>query len=469
MAILTGNPQRVLHYFEEICSIPHGSGNCGTIAAYCVKIAENLGYPVRRDEHYNVIIKKPASAGYEGHEPVILQGHLDMVCEKDPDCNIDFEREGLRLNTDGEWIWAKGTTLGGDDGIAVAMGLALLEDNTLPHPPLEVVFTTDEETGMFGAAGLDVSDLKGKLLLNIDSECEGVLTVSCAGGARAEITLPLTKEANTLPVKKVFFHGLQGGHSGVEIDKGRINADILMGNFLKGIPGEYRIVSLFGGTKDNAIPAAGECVIATHVDLTAYAADFVTQNRPETDPGLVIDIVDFAADSAFDTLSTARIAGFLTTVPNGIQAMSKNIEGLPETSLNLGQLNCTDSGIVATFSVRSSVSAAKKALLNTLEETAKAFDGTFSYHGDYPAWEYREDSRLRTAMVSVYEGLYGKKPVVEAIHAGLECGFFCDKIPGLDAVSFGPDMRDIHTPREMLNIPSVARTYEYLLAILKEL
>ncbi len=469
MGILQGNPRRVLHYFEEICAIPHGSGHCGPIAAYCVEVANGLGLSVRRDEQDNVVIKKPAFVGYENREPVILQGHLDMVCEKNPDCTLDFEKDGLVLQTDGQWIWADGTTLGGDDGIAVAMGLAILEDNTLPHPPLEVVFTTDEETGMFGAAGLDVSDLQGKILLNADSECEGVLTVSCAGGARAELVLPLTREENKNPVKKLTFRGLQGGHSGVEIDKGRINADILMGHFLQGLNADFRIVSVQGGTKDNAIPAAATCEIATATDLTAYIRDFTAKNRPESDPGLVIDIADSTADSAFDKASTARIFGFLTATPNGIQAMSKNIEGLPETSLNLGQLNSTDQALIATFSVRSSVGKAKKELLQKLEDTAKAFGGTFSYHGDYPAWEYKEDSRLRNTMVEVYEKLYGKKPVVEAIHAGLECGFFCDKIPGLDAVSFGPDMRDIHTPREKLSIPSVGRTYDYLLAILKEL
>ena len=217
-------PKRVLAYFEQLCAIPHGSGNCAAISEYCVNVARSLGLEVRRDRWNNVVIKKPASKGYEDHAPVILQGHLDMVCEKDPDCPIDFEKEGLSLFVDGDWIGAKGTTLGGDDGIAVAMALAILENNDLPHPPIEAVFTTDEETGMYGAEGLDVSDLKGKILLNADSECEGVLTVSCAGGARVQIDLPVTEEANSMPCKKLLFKGLKGGHSGVEIDKGRINA-----------------------------------------------------------------------------------------------------------------------------------------------------------------------------------------------------------------------------------------------------
>lgn len=470
MSILKAAPERVLYYFERLCAIPHGSGDTDKISAYCVSVAEGLGLSVRRDALNNVIIKKPASKGYENHPAVILQGHLDMVCEKDPDSPIDFTKDGLSLFVDGDWIGARGTTLGGDDGIAVAMTLAVLEDNTLPHPPIEAVFTTDEETGMYGAEGIDVSDLKGKILINIDSECEGILTVSCAGGARAEIVLPLEREQNTRPARKISFHGLQGGHSGVEIDKGRINADVLMGRFLQKLPADTQIGEIFGGTKDNAIPAAAECTVITDADLAAIAADFRAKNRPETDPGLTIDVLPAEACNACYTAESSRkIADFLTTVPNGIQAMSKNIEGLVQTSLNLGQLNCSETALTATFSVRSSVGAEKVALLKRLEETALAFGGTFDARGDYPAWEYKEDSILRETMIRFYEERYGKKPVVEAIHAGLECGFFCHKIPGLDAVSFGPDMRDIHTPRERLSISSVNRTYEYLCHILKEL
>ncbi len=454
MSILQGfAPERVLHYFEEICAIPHGSGDTDRISDYCVSVAQNLGLDVSKDALNNVIIKKPASKGYESHEPVIIQGHLDMVCEKDADCDLDFSTDGLRLGVDGDWIYAKGTTLGGDDGIAVAMALAVLEDETLPHPPIEAVFTTDEETGMYGAEGIDVSGLNGKLLLNIDSECEGILTVSCAGGARAEIQIPLSTTPNTLPCKRIVFRGLQGGHSGVEIDKGRINADVLMGQFFKELPDDCRIVDAFGGTKDNAIPSRAEGIVATPWDLSQIAAEFAEQHRPDTDPGLIIEISDAeTATICYDEASTRRIGEFLTTVPNGIQAMSKNIDGLVQTSLNLGQLRCDNHTLTATFSVRSSVGAEKKELLKKLEVLAAKFGGSFDSHGDYPAWEYKEDSILRDTMIRVYREQYGKEPVVEAIHAGLECGFFCDKIPGLDAVSFGPDMRDIHTPRERLNI-----------------
>lgn len=471
MNLLNGlTPQRVFHYFEQLCAIPHGSGDTDRISEYCVSVAESLGLNHSKDHLNNVIIYKPASPGYEDREPVILQGHLDMVCEKDADCDLDFTTDGLRLKTDGEWVFAQGTTLGGDDGIAVAMALAVLEDDTLPHPPIEAVFTTDEETGMYGAEGLDASVLNGKILLNIDSECEGILTVSCAGGARAEITLPLTREENRTPCKTVVFKGLAGGHSGVEINKGRINADILMGEFLANLPEESRVVTLFGGTKDNAIPSRAQCTVATTADLSKLANTFESLYRTQNDPGLTVEITDApTADTCFDKESTGRIAGFLTTVPNGVQAMSKHIEGLVETSLNLGQLNHDDQSLTATFSVRSSVNEEKEALLKTLQSVAEGFGGTFESRGHYPAWEYKKDSRLRETMIRVYRDQYGKEPVVEAIHAGLECGFFCDKIPGLDAVSFGPDMQDIHTPRERLNIASTARTYAYLCAILKEL
>ncbi len=463
-------PERVLHYFEEICSIPHGSGDSDRISAYCVETARKLGLEAVRDSLNNVIIKKPGSEGYEDHPTVILQGHLDMVCEKDAHCDLDFARDGLRLKTDGEWLFAEGTTLGGDDGIAVAMALAVLEDDTLPHPPLEAVFTTDEETGMYGAEGIDVSALNGKLLLNIDSESEGVLTVSCAGGARAILTVPLRIQSNSAPCKKLTFHGLKGGHSGVEIDKGRLNADLLMGYFLKELPSDCCIVAICGGTKDNAIPSRGECILATEADLTELVASFVEKHRPDSDPGLTVEIASYpTAETCYDRESTLRIADFLTSVPNGIQAMSKQIEGLVQTSLNLGQLRCDASSLTAIFSVRSSVEKEKQDLLRKLEATARAFAGTFRSHGDYPAWEYKEDSRLRETMIRVSQERYGKPPVVEAIHAGLECGFFCNKIPGLDAISFGPDMEEIHTPRERLNLASVARTYDYLCHILKEL
>ena len=471
MRILEGlKPERVFYYFEDICSIPHGSGDTDKISDYCVAFAKAHGFDYIKDEHNNVIIRKGASKGYENHETVIIQGHLDMVCEKDVDCPIDFSKDGLEIAVDGDFVFAKGTTLGGDDGIAIAMALAILEDNTLEHPPIEALFTTDEETGMFGAEGLDAANLKGKTLLNIDSEAEGILTVSCAGGARAAIKIPLVTEANSLPCIKVTLGGLKGGHSGVEINNGLQNANIMLGKFLATLSSDYRIIEIGGGMKDNAIPRESTAIIATDCDITTLAEDFVKKNVVDTDAGLSIDVSAISTKSeCFDNASSLAIVKFLTTVANGVQSMSRDIEGLVQTSLNLGILKIENGSLVATFAVRSSLGEEKTALLKKLEATVTEFGGKFESHGHYPAWEYRKDSRLRDTMVDVYKKLYGKEPVVEAIHAGLECGLFAGKINDLDAVSFGPDLFDIHTSRERLSIASTERTYNYLCKILKAL
>ncbi len=460
-------PNRVFHYFEQICAIPHGSGDTARISDYCVAFAKSHNLPVWQDTLGNVIIKKPATSGYESHPPVILQGHLDMVCEKAPDSTINFTTDGLDIDVDGDWVFAHGTTLGGDDGVAVAMALAVLESDSLCHPPLEVLFTIDEETGMDGAVGLDATALQGRTLINIDSEEEGVLTVSCAGGAKAEITLPLAYETNTQTAYEVTLSGLRGGHSGVEIDKGRLNANVMMGEFLKSIG--CRIVSVNGGQKDNAIPVSSVAVVACDTDPTFLAEAFATIHRVDADPQLTLSVVPTTAERIMTADSTTRVVEFLTTVPNGIQAMSADIEGLVQTSLNLGILTTDDTALHATFAVRSSKNEEKTSLLSRLGFVALAFGGTCSTHGHYPAWEYRQESRLRDVMCRVWQQQTGNAPTVLAIHAGLECGLFCEKLPGLDAVSIGPDMRDIHTCRERLSVSSTARVYKYLCGVLKEL
>ena len=460
-------PNRVFYYFEQLCGIPHGSGDTRRISDYCVAFAKERGLWYRQDALNNVMIKKPATPGYEDHPAVILQGHLDMVCEKAPDCPIDFTTDELDVDVDGDWVFAHGTTLGGDDGIAVAMALAILESDDLPHPPLEVLFTVDEETGMYGAEGLDPSDLDGRILINVDSEEQGVLTVSCAGGARAEILLPLAYTPATETAYRVVVEGLQGGHSGVEIDKGRLNANVVMGTFLNTLDG--RISHIAGGLKDNAIPVRCEAVITCTTDPTEDAAAFAAAHRVAGDPDLTISVETAVADEVMDADSTARVIDFLTTVPNGIQAMSADIEGLVQTSLNLGILTTEADALHASFAVRSSKNEEKTALLAALEAVAHRLGGTYSSHGHYPAWEYRKDSRLRDTMCRVWQAQTGETPVVMAIHAGLECGLFCEKISDLDAVSIGPNMQDIHTCRERLSVSSTARVYDYLCAVLKEL
>ena len=460
-------PARVFHYFEEICGIPHGSGDTVRISDYCVAFAKAHNLTYHQDTLGNVIIKKPATAGYEDHPAVILQGHIDMVCEKAPDSPIDFTTDGLDVDTDGELVFAHGTTLGGDNGIAVAMAFAILESTDLAHPPLEVLLTVDEETGMYGAEGFDPAYLEGKLLINIDSEEEGYLTVSCAGGARAELTLPLTYAPTTAPCWQVVVSGLQGGHSGIEIDKGRINANVVLAQFLNSL--DCRIATIAGGQKDNAIPVSSVAVIACDTDPAAVAAAFAIAHRVAGDPNLTISVTPATADTAMTADTTAQVLELLTTVPNGVQSMSTDIEGLVQTSLNLGILTTDGDTLRASFAVRSSVGAEKAALLAKLESQITALGGRYDSYGHYPAWEYRKDSRLRDMMCAVWERTSGARPVIAAIHAGLECGLFCEKIPDLDAVSVGPDMWDVHTCRERLSVASTARVYAYLCDVLKEL
>lgn len=471
MSVLEGlRPQEALYYFEELCAIPHGSRDTKRISDYCVRFAQERGLRYVQDEWNNVVIYKPASKGYEEHPTVILQGHLDMVCEKDADCDIDFSKDGLRLAHDGNYIFAEGTTLGGDDGIAVAYALAILASDTLKHPPIEAVFTVDEEIGMLGADAMDMSVLQGRILLNCDSEDEGILTVSCAGGATSCLKRPISREAAQGEIWRMGVRGLTGGHSGVEINKGRANANKVLANILAKLP--VRLISIDGGSKDNAIPRASEALVLAEQPEEAFAAAAaeVQKMLPATETA-----VEFVCEKAETDIlpmteeASAAVLGLLKALPNGVQAMSEDIEGLVQTSLNLGILKTEADEVLMTFSVRSSVNTEKAALIASLREIGDSFGAAYSQSGEYPAWEYQKESRLRDTMVETYRALYGKEPVVEAIHAGLECGIFSDRLTGLDAVSFGPQMHDIHTSREKLDIGSVERTWDYLVAVLERL
>jgi dipeptidase D len=473
-------PKEVFSYFETLCSIPHGSRNTKAVSDWCVAFAAAHQLRCIQDENNNIIIFKCGSKGREEHPTVILQGHLDMVCEKESDCDIDFLKNGLRLATEDGKLYAKGTTLGGDDGIAVAMALAILASNDLPHPPLEVIFTVDEEIGMLGAAAIDLSEVKGRTLLNLDSEDEGILTVSCAGGATSRITLPVQTHRSFGQLFRLQITGLQGGHSGAEIHKGRGNANKMMAALLNEIASNVPIslAALSGGKKDNAIPRSS----TAEVLLSAEAeADFVTVCREairilraenlEKEPKLEITMEPLGMQDVpvIGILDTMKVTELLCELPNGVQKMSAEIQGLVQTSLNLGILLFSDEAIELTFSVRSSVNAEKEALIHSLKWIAGRYGASYAQSGDYPAWEYRKDSPLRNLMVRTFCELYGYTPKIEAIHAGLECGILSDKLPGLDAVSIGPDMEDIHTTREKLSIASVQRTWDYVCAILKEL
>ena len=470
-------PASVFAYFEEICAIPHGSGNTKAISDYLVSFAQNQGLRYIQDDLNNVILFGDATPGYENYAPVILQGHMDMVCEKDADCVLDMGSQGLDVTHDGTYVFAKGTTLGGDDGIAVAFALALLADKTIPHPPLEVVITVDEETGMDGAAGIDLSMLQGRTLLNIDSEEEGVFTVSCAGGAKSTICLPVERRAVYGPCVRLTVEGLRGGHSGVEIHKKLANANQVMGEFLSRIQKlmPLCITSFSGGAKDNAIPRSCQVTLVAlgmYIErINDVAAQLQAEIRQQYDePEAVVrgDDVDALGGNALTTESTAKVIALLNSAPNGVQSWSQDIPGLVQTSLNLGIAQLKDE-LRLTFAVRSSLGQEKQELLDRLKALAEFYGASYSQKGDYPAWEYKKDSVLRETMIQVYRRMFQKEPQVVAIHAGLECGLLSEKIPGLDCVSIGPDMKDIHTSRERLDIASTQRTWEFLLQVLKEL
>ncbi len=469
-------PRAVFGYFENLCAIPHGSGNTKAISDYLVSFAKEQRIEYIQDGLNNIILFVPGTCGYETHAPVILQGHMDMVCEKDEACPIDMEQEGLDITHDGTWVYANGTTLGGDNGIAVAYAMALAADSTIPHPPLEIVITVDEETGMYGAAGIDLSMLKGKTLINADSEDEGIFTVSCAGGARGTITLPVTRRAVYGPCIKLTVEGLQGGHSGVEIHKNRANANKVMGILLSRVQELMPLcmTKFSGGAKDNAIPRSCQVTLVAmgiHLErineITEVLQQEIRQQYDEPDAVIRGDDVDALGGNALTTEDTARVIELLNRVPNGVQVWSQDMEGLVQTSLNMGVAEL-DEAFKMTFAVRSSVNWEKRELLNELKGLAEMYHGVYSETGEYPAWEYKKDSALRETMVQTYMEMFGKAPQVVAIHAGLECGLLSEKIPGLDCVSIGPDMQDIHTSRERLHISSTERTWRFLLEILKK-
>ncbi len=481
-------PNRVFYYFEKISEIPRGSYHTKAVSDYCVSIAKELGLAVRQDDWNNVVIRKPASKGCE-HSPVfMIQGHLDMVCEKEPDCTHDFDTEGLELLVDGDYITANGTTLGGDDGIAIAMALAILEDDTLVHPPLEVVFTTEEEVGMDGAIHLDTTDLHAQYLLNLDSEDEGVLTVGCAGGSTQELHKPISRETVTGIPYQIRVHGLQGGHSGVEIQKGRINSNKVMSTILCELMHKtsVRIADIHGGFKHNAIPRESEAMVlfmpgadlAQAESVIKQVQQLYAQAYRDSDSDIAIDFQPCGVEYKVKNGHLTKLAVFseeqqkellqlLVTMPTGVQAMSQTIPGLPETSTNLAVLQLRENEIYLEISNRSSQPAALTLLENRIAEIAGYSGFSIQLQSRYPGWKYRTESLLRDSMKKLYRDLFQKDAVVEMIHAGLECGILLEKMPELDIVSTGPDILDIHTPQERMSISSVARTWTYVLEILK--
>ncbi|MBR5452033.1 MAG: aminoacyl-histidine dipeptidase [Clostridia bacterium] len=467
------SPKSVFYHFEKLCEIPHGSGNEKGVSDYCVDFAIKNGLWFNRDEANNVIIFKKGTKGYEDHEPVIIQGHLDMVCAVRAGVDIDMEKEPLKLKIYGDKLGAEDTSLGGDDGIAVAYALALLESDDIPHPPLEILLTTDEEVGMNGAAVVDLSTLKGKKLINVDSEEEGIFTVGCAGGLRVYSTLPVTREKCDGKYYKIVFDRLLGGHSGVEINRGRANSNVEAGKLLKLLSdaADLRILSLEGGDKDNVItPYTKAEILVKNADETAlfdafenYKRDFSDRfSGVEKNAKITLEEIEKTDLLPLDKASTDALINILFEAPFGVQKMNPFIEGLVQTSLNLGVLKLEESFCRIDHSVRSSVTAERDELGEKIKGICEKWGAESSFHNPYPAWEYREKSPLRDTMAKVWKEMTGNDPVVCTIHAGLECGLLGEKIDGLDAVSIGPDMSGIHSPEERLDIASVGRIWEFL-------
>lgn len=493
------SPSEVFSYFQEICAIPHGSGNTGMIADYCLEFAKLHGLKARKDAADNVVIFKAGTSGYEDCEPVILQGHLDMVCEKEPDCDIDMSVQSIKVCTDGKTVWADGTTLGADDGIAVAFILAVLASDTIVHPPIQAVLTSDEEIGMLGVRDLDTSELTAKRLINIDSESEGILYVSCAGGVRAECDIPVVYEdavgwvssgeqddnasdaaGNGQVCFEVKISGLAGGHSGVEIHKQHTNAIRLLASLLSHASGaaDFRLVSLSGGGKENAIPKEAKAVVSVRsCDATTFeqsikeSADVWMQEISATEPHAKIELekTDAAADKVLNSHSTANVIYALWLSPDGVYRMSQEIKGMVQTSLNLGTAYFDTDKLVYKYLIRSNTAAGKKLLLERVNTFVKHLSGNVVTMSDYPAWEYKSDSQLRKICVESFTNVYGHEPEVTSIHAGLECGILAGKMPGVDMISFGPTLESVHTPDECMDVALVQRTWEYLMEILKSL
>ena len=467
-------PKSVYRFFEELCRIPHGSGNVKAASDWAANFAKERGLAYRQDPMGNVVIWKAASLGYEGHPTAMIQGHLDMVCVKENGVEHDFEKDPLDLYIDGDWVKARGTSLGSDDGIAVAMAMAVLDDDSIPHPPIEAVFTVDEEVGMPGAIALDGSDLKSRYLLNVDSEVEKVLTVGCAGGTACHITEAAAAEPCEGMACTLNLEHLSGGHSGTAIHMGFANADHLMAQCLREL-GYPRLVSLFGGLQDNAIPTQCKAVVVLGEDYkekvkaAAAWADKAKAACPQ-DPGFTFTVnAERGSAAALSAEDSRRLVDLICAVPDGVQAMNPDLPGQVQTSLNLGILRLEEGKFRMTFLLRSSSAAELAQLEQKVQAVATEFGAAFAVESSYPPWEYRRESPLRDLMVRVFKEQYGEDPVVETVHAGLECGILTDKVPGLDAVSFGPDLVEIHSTRERMSIASVERTWRFLLGVLAAL
>ena len=476
MAVLEQlEPQKVFHFFEELCKIPHGTFDTKRISDYCVEFAKERGLEVVQDNANNVVICKPGTAGYENSEPLIIQGHLDMVCEKTENSTHDFDKDGLELLIEGDYVTAKDTTLGGDDGIAIAFAMAILDSNDIPHPPIEAIFTVDEEVGMGGAGVIDMSIIKGKMLLNLDSDNEGVIVAGCSGGFVDTVTIPVEREEKSGAVVTIQVKGLRGGHSGLEIHEQRGNSNKMMGRLLNHLNShtDIALVSIDGGSKDNVITSLTTAKVVaadadTVVKLTkAMEANWVQEFAGE-EPELVVTAeVSNETVQAMTKCATVKAIHFVYNSPYGVQGLSRALKGLVETSLNCGVVATSDAEIKALLYVRSSVNSKLEEMHEAISDFANILGGACVKENEYPAWMYKADSKIRPLVVETFKDMFGKEPIVNTVHAGLECGLLSGKKPDLDCVSFGPEMIDIHSVNEKLGISSTQRMWEFTKEVLK--
>ncbi len=465
-----------LSIFEHICTIPHGSGNIKKIAEFCRDFAVFHGCKAEVDVVGNVIIKCPASKGYENKETIILQGHTDMVCDKSPESNHNFETDPLKLIYENGFLRADGTTLGGDDGIAVAFALSIIANKDLKHPPLEILLTADEETGLYGAIGLDGSLLKCRKMINIDSEEEGTLLAGCAGGITANFKKEYKTEEYCGNVISLYLKGLAGGHSGAEIHKKRLNAVKVLASVSKKLLNENcRLVEFSGGNKMNAIPFDATSMLAVNNKEEAEnIAKEIALNierlaiSPDDKPILYYSIVDEKVN-ALSYEDSENLLDFIDNLPDGIISYTDDSKSLVQTSLNLGVADYSNGVFSGTSLIRSSVNSDLDLIAQQVKSIANEQCITVSFTDRYSAWEFKQNSFLRDKMCQIYEKMFGKELKVNVIHAGLECGILSDKMPGLDCVSIGPDIHDIHTYREKLDLASAERTYNFILKVLEEI
>ncbi len=463
-------------FFQELCQIPHGSGNTGAVSRYCMDFARERGLDAWQDAAGNVVIVKEATAGREQDGGVMLQGHLDMVAVKEPGLDFDFTREPLQLRTQGDYLYAQGTSLGGDDGIAVAMALAVLDADSLSHPRLECVFTTDEEIGMLGAAQLDMSRLTSRYLLNMDSEEEGHLVVSCAGGAHGEVSFPASWQKERQPALLLELTGLTGGHSGTEIHKRRGNAIRLVAELLRGLPGDWSLAAFQGGSADNAIPSTASALVSVRSGEGVEA--FLEEKQRQlaeawgaTDPGLCLRWTWQPEEErpVMEKAAGARLLRLIGELPDGPLQFSRDMPDMVELSSNLGVIRTEADGFHFVLAPRSARDEDKEQLKQRIRRLTEEAGASLAFQGDYPGWPLRPDSRLQQLAAQVYREQTGKELVVEGIHAGLECGIFSQKMPQLDIVAFGPDILDIHSTKERLSLSSAERVWNFLTEMLRRI